>query len=228
MRLRLALSLLGAALFAAGCGGGATSSEGADLASGKELFTSKCGGCHTMADAGTQGQIGPNLDDAFGYAREHGFDQSTFFEVTLEQMRIPAPPMPDYDEPGEHRLSQEQLVAVAAYVARCAGAGMGASDPPAECGGPAPAGGGEEAAGGTPEEQGKSLFASSGCGNCHVLADAGSSGAVGPNLDEAKPSLEEAARQIANGGNGMPAYEGQLSEEQIQALAKYLVSVVGK
>ncbi|HEY7561823.1 MAG TPA: cytochrome c oxidase subunit II [Gaiellaceae bacterium] len=30
---------------------------------GKELFTQQCGSCHVLADAGTQGQVGPNLDD---------------------------------------------------------------------------------------------------------------------------------------------------------------------
>ena len=29
---------------------------------GKELFTQQCGSCHILADAGTQGQVGPDLD----------------------------------------------------------------------------------------------------------------------------------------------------------------------
>ena len=31
---------------------------------GKELFVQNCGSCHTLADAGTQGQVGPDLDNA--------------------------------------------------------------------------------------------------------------------------------------------------------------------
>jgi mono/diheme cytochrome c family protein len=31
---------------------------------GKALFTQQCGSCHTLADAGTTGEVGPNLDDA--------------------------------------------------------------------------------------------------------------------------------------------------------------------
>ncbi len=70
---------------------------------------------------------------------------------------------------------------------------------------------------------GKTLFASSGCGGCHVLADAGTNGNVGPNLDEAKPSLEKAFSQITNGGGGMPPYKDQLTEQQIADIASYVV-----
>ena len=70
---------------------------------------------------------------------------------------------------------------------------------------------------------GKELFASSGCGGCHTLADAGTNGNVGPNLDEAKPSLEKTYTQITNGGGGMPPYNDQLSEQQIADIAAYVV-----
>ena len=221
--------LVAVAFVLAGCGGATTSREGADLSRGKELFTAKCGGCHTLADAGTRSDIGPDLDNAFGYAREQTFDESTIFEVTLEQMRIPAPPMPDFDEEGsKNRLNEDQLVDVAAYVARCAGTEIAAEVEGTGCTGAAAGGGGGEAGGGTPEEQGKSLFTSSGCAGCHTLADAGASGETAPNLDDAKPSLREASEQITNGGGGMPAYKDQLSEKQIEALAKYVSSVAGK
>jgi mono/diheme cytochrome c family protein len=70
----------------------------------------------------------------------------------------------------------------------------------------------------------KSVF-SSNCGSCHVLQDAGTSGTVGPSLDEAKPAFEAAFTQIKNGGGGMPAFGGQLTDEQIRALARYIVRV---
>ena len=31
---------------------------------GRELFVANCGACHTLEAAGTQGAIGPNLDEA--------------------------------------------------------------------------------------------------------------------------------------------------------------------
>lgn len=93
-----------------------------------------------------------------------------------------------------------------------------------ETGGGAETGGTET--GGAPAgdpAQGKELFASSGCGSCHTLEDAGTSGNVGPNLDDLKPSFDAAVEQITNGGGPMPAYGDQLSEEEIQSIAAYIV-----
>jgi mono/diheme cytochrome c family protein len=126
--------------------------------------------------------------------------------VTLEQMEIPAPPMPDYDDAGDEAnyLSDADRRAIAAYVADVAGKP------------------GENAAEGPQANDPASIFSAS-CGSCHTFSEAGSTGSVGPNLDETTMSLEEAAQQIAKGGNGMPAFEGQLTDEQIQALAEYVV-----
>lgn len=74
---------------------------------------------------------------------------------------------------------------------------------------------------------GKDLYASNGCGSCHTLADAGSSGAVGPNLDEAKPGYELAVTRLTNGKGGMPAFGEQLEPQQIADLAQYLVESTG-
>jgi mono/diheme cytochrome c family protein len=56
------------AVVVAGCGGGgdSKSSSGSDSASaakGKSIFVEKCGACHTLAAAGTTGQVGPSLDE---------------------------------------------------------------------------------------------------------------------------------------------------------------------
>ncbi|HYY11864.1 MAG TPA: cytochrome c, partial [Kineosporiaceae bacterium] len=80
-----------AALVLAGCGGGGNGGGGGDnggggggsgsgsssqqqtstsgggeaqpaSAQGKQVFTQNCGSCHTLKDAGTKGQVGPNLD----------------------------------------------------------------------------------------------------------------------------------------------------------------------
>ena len=76
---------------------------------------------------------------------------------------------------------------------------------------------------------GKEVFlGASACGGCHTLADAGSSGAVGPNLDDAQPSAERAQEIITNGQGGMPSFSGTLSEQQIADVAAYVSSVAGQ
>jgi mono/diheme cytochrome c family protein len=119
----LGLALVAALLPLAGCAGRAADYQSADRAQGKLLFVQNCGGCHTMADAATLGTVGPNLDHAFQGARSKsggGFDETTFFQITLDQMRLAAPPMPDYDD-GPQKLSEQELVDLAAYVASVAG-----------------------------------------------------------------------------------------------------------
>ena len=128
---RLALApLLGAALLATGCGGEDTTGlEGADTANGKELFVGgadgrqPCGTCHSLADAATVATVGPDLDDAFRQARADGFDDSTVFRVTLDQIALAAPPMP------ANLVTGQDAVDVAAYIASVAG------KPPPEQGG---------------------------------------------------------------------------------------------
>ncbi len=71
--------------------------------------------------------------------------------------------------------------------------------------------------------KGKALFRQS-CWSCHTLKAAGAEGTIGPNLDELKPGLEAAVEQVTNGGNGMPAFGDQLSQEDIQAVAAFVVA----
>ena len=72
---------------------------------------------------------------------------------------------------------------------------------------------------------GKEIFlGTSGCAGCHTLADAGSTGTIGPNLDGLKPSHDAVVAQVTNGGGGMPAFGDSLSEEQIQDVAAYVSS----
>lgn len=77
------------------------------------------------------------------------------------------------------------------------------------------------------EAEGKEVFAAN-CASCHTLADAGSVGQVGPNLDEAMPSAAMVTSMVTNGGNGMPSFSSTLSAEQIQAVSKYVSSVAGQ
>ena len=70
---------------------------------------------------------------------------------------------------------------------------------------------------------GEAVFASAGCGGCHTLEAAGSSGNVGPNLDEAKPPHDLVVERVTNGMGVMPSFKGQLDDEQIQDVAAYVV-----
>lgn len=111
--------------------------------------------------------------------------------------------------------------------------GDGAATEPADTGETDTGGtdtGTETAGGGDGEgdaEAGKEVFASAGCGSCHALADAGTSGSVGPNLDEAQPDHELVVDRVTNGAGAMPAFKDQLSEQQIQDVAAYVSSVAG-
>jgi mono/diheme cytochrome c family protein len=71
--------------------------------------------------------------------------------------------------------------------------------------------------------RGRQVFDEAGCGGCHVLEDAGTTSTVGPNLDDARPTFDEAVAQIADGGGGMPAFRDELSDEDIRAVAAYVV-----
>jgi mono/diheme cytochrome c family protein len=70
---------------------------------------------------------------------------------------------------------------------------------------------------------GAAIFESAGCGACHTLAAAGASGSVGPNLDELAPDLDTVIAQVTNGGGGMPAFGGDLSEQEIESVAAFVV-----
>lgn len=75
---------------------------------------------------------------------------------------------------------------------------------------------------------GKEVFlGASACGGCHTLADAGTSGASGPNLDEAQPDAATVKAYVRGGGGGMPAFGDDLSNAEIDAVAAYVASVAG-
>ena len=79
--------------------------------------------------------------------------------------------------------------------------------------------------------EGLALFtqgAAPACAVCHTLKAAGSTGDVGPVLDELKPSADRVAAALRNGVGLMPAYKGQLTEAQILVLARYVAAVSGR
>jgi cytochrome c551 len=68
---------------------------------------------------------------------------------------------------------------------------------------------------------GREIFVAN-CGSCHALSDAGTSGAVGPSLDGIGLDASAVETQVRNGGGGMPAFEGQLTDEEITAVSAYV------
>jgi hypothetical protein len=76
--------------------------------------------------------------------------------------------------------------------------------------------------------EGARVFADAGCAGCHTLADADAVAMVGPDLDQLRPSVSRVVRQVKRGGNGMPSFEGKLSDEEVLALAQYVDGVAGR
>ncbi|HEX5449261.1 MAG TPA: c-type cytochrome [Gaiellaceae bacterium] len=200
-----------------------------DPAHGKELFLASatpsqpsCASCHTLADAGSTGTVGPNLDDAFSSDKQQGFSVQSMADLVRGQIAYPEAPMP------ANLYHGQDADDIALYIAKCAGnpsCGVTAEKPPSATtstqatttttqGGAAP--------------NGKDVFASAGCTGCHTLKDAGATGTVGPNLDQLKPSEATVEHQVTNGGASMPAFKGRLTPAQIKAVAKYVSSVAGK
>jgi cbb3-type cytochrome c oxidase subunit III len=199
----LPVALFGAALLG-GCGTGGIASTPGDPSNGAKLFTAKCGGCHSLADAGTSSNIGPNLDAAFGSDKQQGFKESSIKNLVLIQIREPSQPMPS------NLVKGQDAIDVASYVAAVAGAK-----------------GPEAKAEATASNDGKTIFKSQ-CASCHTLSDAGTNGTVGPNLDQLQLTLDRVRRQVENGGSVMPAFKGRLTDAQIEAVSKYVASVAGK
>ena len=217
-------------LLLTGCGSVGHSDGTGDRAKGKALFTAKCGSCHTLADAGTKGQIGPNLDYAFLASRRDGLGQSTFVQVVRGQIAYPisntatgSPGMP------ANIVEGQDAEDVASYVAAVAGTGVQAAPTQTTPAATEPATttpAGEAAAGDA--AAGKAVFTSAGCVGCHTLADAGATGTVGPNLDKAKPSADLVVARVTAGKGPMPPFKGQLSAQQIADVAAYVSSVAGQ
>jgi cytochrome c6 len=222
-----------AATFAlAACGTGGYV-EGGSQGNGKQLFLeSTCDDCHALADAGSTQTIGPDLDDAFAQARADGMTTDTFAQVVAQQIKYPItqtstgqPGMPgpgetlpecDAVEEGEFCVPDrdEAINDIAVYVAAVAGTGQPPPEQPDE----------------PPEEpgaaDGEAIFTDN-CGSCHTLADAGTAGTIGPNLDESQPSKELAVDRVTNGMGAMPSFRDTLNQQQIDAVAEYVSSAAG-
>jgi len=223
LRTSVALAaVLAAAFMSAGCGAVGKVTSG-DPSQGKKLFTEKCGSCHTLADAKTQGTTGPNLDDAFASDKEQGFSQSTMTNVIRGQIAYPEEPMPP------NLVEGADANDVSVYVAKCS-ANPNCGVTAARAAAP-PSGGGQTtttSGGGGAQANGKAIFTSAGCAGCHTLKDANATGNVGPNLDQLKPSQPIVQHQVEVGGGVMPAFKGKLSDAQISAVVQFVSSNAGK
>jgi mono/diheme cytochrome c family protein len=230
------------AFLAAGCGAVGRVTSG-DPSQGKALFLTNCAGCHTLADAKSTGTIGPNLDDAFSSDKQQGFSEQTMKDVVRGQIAYPDP-----DGPMKANIvTGSEANSVATYVAQCSGdpnCGVTPAAPPtttttataptttsATTTSAATTTTGKSAGGPSTAElaEGKQIFlVKAGCGGCHTLKDAGSTGTVGPNLDQLKPADKIVEHQVENGGGPMPAFKATLTPAQIAAVAAYVSSVAGK
>ena len=139
-----------------GCGTGGPA-EGGNATQGKKLFNgeAKCGSCHTLKDAGSSGQIGPNLDEAFHQSRAEGFEESAIKNVVLDQIRFPTT---GSGMPAD-LVEGDDAVDVAAYVAKCAGSTDKTACPDIVA-----------------KPGGEGLYATLGCQGCHSIDGSASSG----------------------------------------------------
>lgn len=230
------------ALLVVALGGCAIKHPVANLVQGKQLFVAKCGACHTMSHASTTGTVGPNLDVAFRQDRADGIKSASIEGLVDGWIQYPnANPNSGAVMPAKLYKGQ-QAQDVAAYVAAVAampGQDTGALATAVQAKVPV-----------TPAS-GKAIFTGvGGCGSCHTLAAAGTTGTAGPNLgvrlasDCANPasqkvrgsSLQQCIHTaivspyayIPSGyaAGVMPNTFGKtLSPTQIQALVAFLSSV---
>jgi mono/diheme cytochrome c family protein len=207
----LALSATGLVALS-GCGAGSSG----DADRGRQLFVSKCGTCHTLKEAATTSDIGPDLDAAFAQARASGMDPDTVSGVVKAQVESPRPSTddPSVSMPADI-VTGEDLEDVATYVAQVAG--VPGIEPPAFAGGP-----------------GGQVFGENGCGSCHTMKAAGSTGTTGPDLDqvlagqspdEIEKSITDPDAKITPGypPGVMPTTFGQsIDPKDLQTLVEFL------
>jgi mono/diheme cytochrome c family protein len=207
---------------------GACGRDDPDLENGKAQFVENCGSCHELGRAGTGGTTGPSLDAAFQTALADGMDRDTIEGIVHRQILQPRkgsvmkPGIVKGDDAGD----------VAAYVGYAA-ARRGDDE------------GRLASAGLAQAKTGEQIFTAAGCAGCHQFAPAGSTGTIGPSLDElaaaagdrepgksaedyVRESLTQPEAFLVEGfGNAMPSFEGRLTDEQVQALVDYLLDSGG-
>jgi mono/diheme cytochrome c family protein len=225
------------ALIVVALGGCAIKHPTSNLVTGKKLFASNCASCHTLSHANSTGTVGPNLDDSFRQDRVDGVKGTSIEGLVSYWIQYPNTQgaMPAMLVKGQEA---QDVAAYVAHVAAVPGQDTGAlAAAVAQKVNPTPA-------------VGKTIFTGVGsCGSCHTLADAGTTGTVGPNLNTLKEACAAPASQQARGATLEkcietaitdpykylpPGYKSgimpntfskTLSPSQIQALVAYLASV---
>jgi mono/diheme cytochrome c family protein len=220
----------------------------AQLYHGAVLFSERCAGCHTLYAAGTHGSA-PNIRTAqaisgpnFNVRCERPIDRVLY---AIANGGFSGAYMP------QNIVVGQDAVDVAEFVSKYAGAKAPAQVGVVSCQNraigtlipgagqatvaSASSSGTSTTAAGTSSgsastvslKAGMTVFDST-CAGCHTLAAAGSTGTVGPNLDQLKPSDALVMHQVINGGGGMPAFGSTLSKTQIASVALFVSSVAGK
>jgi plastocyanin len=145
--------------------------DGDNLVNGKALFVEDCSQCHTLARAGAQGVVGPNLDEAWQRSEKDGLGRSTYEGVVHRQILQPNRGAQNDPETGKplpvmpaNIVTGEDAQDVAAYVA------FAAARPGDDQGRLADAGGGKPE--GTAEAKGGTLSIPVGVGLAYKFADA--------------------------------------------------------
>jgi mono/diheme cytochrome c family protein len=238
-------AVLAAALSISACGTQKISvpKSNAQLYHGAVLFSERCAGCHTLYAAATHGSA-PNIRTAqaisgpnFNVRCERPIDRVLY---AIANGGFSGAYMP------QNIVVGQDAIDVAKFVSTYAGAKAPQQIGVVNCSsrpiGQLPAGSGQAvvststtaAAGGSSSSSavsvaaGMKVFDTAGCASCHTLAAAGSTGTVGPNLDQLKPSDALVTHQVINGGGGMPAFGSTLSKTQIASVALFVSSVAGK
>jgi len=207
---------------------GACGHNDPDLENGKAKFVEKCGSCHTLARAGTQGTTGPDFDTAFRAALRDGMDRDTVEGIVHKQILHPRI---DSQMPAG-LVKGADATDVAAYVGYAA-ARKGKDE------------GALASAGLAQAKTGDQIFTAAGCASCHTFSPAKANGTIGPNLNELKTqagklvpgksadeyvreSIEDPGAYLVKGfPNAMPPFKGRLTDEQINALIDYLLQKGG-
>jgi mono/diheme cytochrome c family protein len=193
-------TLMAGALIVAGLAGCAIKHNTGNLVTGKQLFASKCGSCHTLAHANTTGAVGPNLDEAFRQDRADGVKSTSITGLVDYWIQYPNTQgaMPAMLVKGQ------QAADVAAYV------GTVAALPGQDTGALAAAV--SQTVNPTPAV-GKQIFTGvGGCGSCHTLSAAGTTGTVGPNLNTLKAACATPASQQARGATLQKCIETAITD----------------
>jgi mono/diheme cytochrome c family protein len=224
----------------------------ADARSGRELFGEHCAVCHTLSAANAIGKVGPNLDQIHPpkalvlHTIANGClpnaTVKTQNQACLGQGVMPADVVTGKDaqdvasfvaEATGSKGSAGASTSSGTSTANTSSASSSANTSTSSSGGSAntstststSSSGGSSS--GVSLKAGMSVFQST-CAGCHTLAAAGSTGTVGPNLDQLKPNDALVIHQVTNGGGGMPAFGSTLSQTQIKSVALYVSSVAGK